>query len=288
MRPIAKLACLCLALSSSARADSLDCAGLVASFRTLPHYEADVPPAAPQDGACVLDGLQLASQTPGWPDLRADRLRVSWDADTGSLDLGGFRAAPRLGDRDMDDRLRQVLRLQSADLTARLVDGPEGALDLTAFDLALSGGTRLSLTASLRGVAATLTAPPAGVLTDLTLDWRSDGRLMRPIMDLAGERIAGEGGDAAVEAARDALAALVAALPEAALTPGTRGSLAAMVADLPQGRGQLTLRLTAPDGIGVAGLALAALSDDPLGPEALARFFAGATLTADWQPGLQP
>jgi hypothetical protein len=60
------------------------------------------------------------------------------------------------------------------------------------------------------------------------------------------------------------------------------------VAALPQGRGRLVLRLEAPQGIGPAGLALAALSDDPLGAEALARLLAGATLTADWQPGLQP
>jgi hypothetical protein len=188
----------------------------------------------------------------------------------------------------MDDRLRAIFRLQTVDLRGTAATEAGGALRLSDVDLRLSGGTRLTLAARIAGADLTPASWAGGALTELDLDWKSDGRLARPVMELLGEAAAGEGGDAAVDAARGALAGLVAALPEASLAPGTRDELAAMVADLPQGRGRLVLRLVAEDGIGAARLGLAALRDAPLGAEALAGLLAGATLSADWQPGLSP
>jgi hypothetical protein len=289
MRGLVLALALALALSPLAAAaqEGPDCAALLAGLQGLPGYAVEVPAAAPEDGACVLDGARLTTQRPGWPEAKAERVRIAGGAGWISLEVRGLRLSPRLGERDMDDRLRQLIRLQTVDLTAQLAE-TEGGLEVTAFDLALSGGTRLTLTARVQGAGLALDTVPGGALTDLALEWRSDGRLLRPVMDLAGEGLAGESGASAVDAARDALAAVVKALPGAALSDGAREALAAMVADLPQGRGRLDLRLTAPDGIGAAKLGLLALSDAPLGPEALERLLSGATISADWQPGLQP
>jgi hypothetical protein len=287
-RPALGLALL-LALPAGAQESGLDCAALAAGLGSLPGYRAEVPPAGPEDGACVLDGARLDSQRPGWPDLRAERLRIGAGEGWLSLDLAGLRVAPRAGDPAVDERLRSVFRLQTADLRANATAGPEG-LQLSDVDLRLSGGMRLALSARLAGGDLSPASLPGAALTDLTLEWRSDGRLPGPIMAALGGGLAEEGASdaAATEAARAGLVRLIAALPEAALTEGSREALEAMAADLPMGRGKLVLRLTAAEGIGAADLGLAALSDDPLGPAALARLLAGTRLSADWQPGLQP
>jgi hypothetical protein len=57
---------------------------------------------------------------------------------------------------------------------------------------------------------------------------------------------------------------------------------------MPQGRGRLRVEFRATEGIGAAQIGIAALSDDPLGPVALARLFQGARVTVDWQPGIAP
>jgi hypothetical protein len=107
-------------------------------------------------------------------------------------------------------------------------------------------------------------------------------------MELAGGRLSGAEGGAAVDAARQALGALVAALPEAALSDEARTALDQTVAALPQGPGRLVLIFTSDDGIGAARVAIAALSGDPWSPKALAGLLDGAWIEADWQPGLAP
>jgi hypothetical protein len=66
---------LALTLAPFARADGAppDCAALTDRLAALPGYAAEVPPAGAEDGACVLDGLRLSSDRPGWPDLKAAR-----------------------------------------------------------------------------------------------------------------------------------------------------------------------------------------------------------------------
>jgi hypothetical protein len=120
------------------------------------------------------------------------------------------------------------------------------------------------------------------------LVWRMDGKVLRPLMDLAGEGLAGAPGTAAVDAAQAGLAALVDALPTAAVDDASRKALAAAVRALPQGRGKLTLGFASTGGIGAARLAVLSLSGDLLSPEALGTILEGATISADWQPGLAP
>jgi hypothetical protein len=289
MRTTAEALCLALALALPARAEEALCAGLTAGLRAVPGYQLTAPPAGPEDGWCVLDGATLRSLTPGWPNLHAARLRFRAAPGEVSLDLSGLRIAPRLGDTTIDERLRALFRLQSAELRLQAVEAPEGGgIEVRNLVLTLSGGTELGLTAGIRGARLDPAALAGGVVTRLDLHWRNDGRFLRPVMELVGARLTGAEGGAAVDVARDRLAGVLAALPEAALAEDARDELEHMVAALPQGRGRLTLSLTSDDGIGAARLALAVLSGDPFGPQALERLLAGARIEADWQPGLAP
>lgn len=292
MRTAASPLCLILALGATpaARAEAVDCATLTAGLRGLEGYAFSAPPAGPQDGWCVLDGARLASDRPGLPDLSASHLRIRGEGEPLArleVEMTDLRVTPRAGDDALDAGLRSMIRLQRADLRLSLVQDA-GTVRLEDAMLRLSGGTELALNADIVADGITLAALALGRVTRAELDWRNDGRLLRPVMESAGERLVGQPGDAAVAAVRAALAEVLAALPEAALADEARRGLERLVAALPQGRGRLQLVLTAPEGIGAARLALAALSDDPTGPEAMERLFSGATITARWQPGIAP
>lgn len=256
-------------------------------------YALTVPPAGPEDGWCVLDGLVLRSDVPERPDVTVDRLRLRGLVDNGvpvsfEVDLAGLRIRPKVGDRALDDRLRGVLRLQSADLRLLvLADPATDTLRLENLDLALSGGMELSLSADVAG--AGFAALAEGRLVSFDLTWRNDGRLLRPLMALSGERMAPDLTESqAVDAAREALRGALAALPEAMFQEEARGALERMITALPQGRGRLVLSFAAEEGIGAARMMMAGLADDPLGADAMAQLFEGARLTANWTPGISP
>jgi hypothetical protein len=278
-----------LVLSGPAQAEPPDCVAITGALDSVRGYELTLTPAAPDGQWCSLDGATLRSRTPGWPNLSAETLRIASDGASAEVALSGLRIAPALGDRTVDERLRALFRLQTVDLTLSALHSAEtGRLSLSRSSLALSGGSALRLTAEIDGASLDPASIPEGTLKAMTLEWDSDGRLLRPVMELIGDRLTGAEGGAAVDAARAAFAGLVAALPDAAVGEDARRALEAFVEDLPQGTGRLSLTLEAKDGIGAARIAIAALSDDPLGPEALARLLAGVTITASWKPGIAP
>ncbi len=288
---------LSLVLAGSAGAEPVptDCAALASGLRGIQGYALNVPPAGPADGWCVLDGAVLRSNTSDQPDLTAERLRLRGTVDGGvpvsfELDLGGLRIRPKVGDRALDDRLRGVIRLQSADLrlSAR-VDPARDTLLVDGLTVKLSGGMELALSAEVAGAGLEAGSLAGGELMALDLSLRNDGRLLAPLMALAGEGMAPDLTEAqAVDATRAALRLALDALPEAMFAEEARSALERMVTALPQGRGRLEMSLTAAEGIGAARLMMAGLADDPLGPEALAELFKGARLSASWTPGISP
>ncbi|MBA3909408.1 MAG: hypothetical protein C0524_05855 [Rhodobacter sp.] len=280
-----------LSLPAAAETVSADCTALTAALRSIGGQTLTAPPAGPEAGWCVLDGAILKGSDPGFPEISVERLRLRGTVADGvpvsvELEAAGLRARPRIGDRTMDDRIRAMLQLQSADLRfVASVDADTETLELREVVLRLSGGTEVMLAADIRGAGLTFASFAGGSLTALDLDWRSDGRLLRLALAMAGERLAEGGTEAeAIDATRAALRAIVEALPEAMVSPESRAALARMVAGLPQGRGRLRLSLTATEGIGASRLLLAGLSDDPTGPDALKRLLADARLEASWQP----
>jgi hypothetical protein len=289
VRRVAAILAVFLSAQSAGAQDQPDCDLATRALGDIEGYAVTVPPAGPDQGWCVLDGTRLRSQVEGLPDLTVDRLRLRQSVTEVELDLEGLRAAARASDRGVDDRLRSLMRLQSADLRLRAVHDPAaGVLSLSGLRLDLSSGGRLELDAEIKGATLVPASLALGVLTQGTLVWKNDGRVSGPVMDLAGEGLSGASGTAAIDAARGTLAEVVQALPVAAIDDASRKALAAAVGALPQGRGRLTLTFASEDGIGAARLAVAAFSDAPLSPETLEVLFAGATITAAWQPGLSP
>jgi hypothetical protein len=270
-----------------------DCTGLTESLLKVQGYELTAPAAGIEDGWCVLNGVTLRSALPGWPNLSVEELRLRRDGGEDApwieIALTGLRITPRIGDTAIDDRLRALFRLQRIDLWLVAVrHETDDRLELRLTELRLSGDRVLSLEADIAGGTLDPSAAVAGAVRRLDLEWRNDGRVLRPVMELAGAELSGAEGGAAVDAARAALAGIVAALPETALAEDTRDELEELVAALPQGRGRLALSFVSDDGIGAARVALAALSGELLGPDSLARLLDGAVIEADWQPGLTP
>jgi hypothetical protein len=296
MRMRASLAVIVALAGLPAGADPTpaDCA-MLSGMLQISGYSLTAPPSGAEAGWCVMDGAAWRSDRPGWPDLTAERMRVRGSVDATALvslevDVAGGRVLPQAGDRALDDRLRGLVRLQTVEMRfAAVVDAETDRLDISGGVLRLSGGSEVTFGATVAGGGLTAMDLASGSLTALDLEWRNDGRLLRPVMEMAGERLAGAPtGSAAVDAARLALRQVVDALPETALADDTRPELEQLVTALPQGRGRLTLSLSAPEGIGASRLLLAGLTDNPLGPKALAGLLQGARVTAVWSPGILP
>ena len=280
-----------------ARADTTPakCAALVALVQEFTGYEAKAAPQAAVLGWCVMDGAELAADQPDWPNLRAATLRLKGEVEGSTVvaievDIAGLRLVAGLGSKQVDEKLQDMFRLQNADLRFRAsVNAGTGQIEIRDLDISLSGGTEISLEADLAGTGLSVPEVAAGRLTRLDLIWKADGRLMRQVMELAGSRQGkGLSGAEAIRAARGGLSDLLAALPDAMLEGESRAELAGLLASLPEGRGVLELSFQGDPGIGAADLLLASLSKAPLARETLARLFAGAAVTADWQQGLQP
>jgi hypothetical protein len=283
---------LALALAGRVDADTaLDCRALGDIFTAVTGYSLTLPPAPNVEASCVAKDAVLRAE--GRPRITVGQLHLAGTGIDGapktlSLVIEGLRVMPELRDRSMDPRLRAALRLQTVDvrLTLRQATGFAG-LELRDGVIALSGGTELRIEADLQGAGFGARSLPLSLLTALNLEWKTDGRLPRPAMEAAGERLEeGATGDTAVALARQALLVVIGNLPEDALTGDTAHELVALVEALPQGRGRMVLAFDAEAGIGAARLAMAALSDDPTGQAALAKLFAGTALSVDWQPGV--
>ncbi|WP_128515626.1 hypothetical protein [Tabrizicola thermarum] len=273
-------------------AEPAACPQLLAALESATGTRITAPPSGTEDGWCVFDRAVLKAD--GAPDLVAERLRLRGDLDEGALvslavRAGGVRVSPGLGQRDLDPVLREALRLQTAEVALDATVGPEG-IALRDGVVRLSGGSELAVAADIAGVGISAGSLMLGRLTWARLDWRNDGKLLRPVLQAWGEGLADGAarGAAAIDASRATLRQIVGNLPEALVPEDGAGQLKRLIDALPQGRGRLVLELSRPGGIGAAELGVAALSRDPLGPEALARLFSGAVLAVDWQPGLAP
>ena len=272
---------------------AVDCAGMPDLLRDLSGLSVTAPPAAMAGDWCVMDGARLSAE--GAPGITVAQLRARATADgpdilSLAVEARGLRLAATPQDRGMPDWLRDLLRLQSADLRLTLrreVEADRLLLDLARLEL--SGGTTLDLSGALAEAEIAPRSLLSGRLLQLRVEWRSDGRTLRPALAAWGALLKpGSAEGDAVDAARGALLALAAALPSGAVGEVARKELEAAIRALPQGRGRLTAELVSDLGIGAADLGLLALSRDPAGPDALARFLAGSRLDIDWQPGIVP
>jgi hypothetical protein len=284
-----RIAVLLALLTGPVAAEEAGCDALRTTLNAVSGYEVMSAPSVMQEGWCVLDRAWL---TASWsPDLQAATVRLRGEVAAGGvtglvLEATGLRVAPGLRQSDVDPILRETLRLQTADLSLDLHLGPEGLL-VRDGRLRLSGRTELDFEASIAGAGLSAASLALGRLTLARLDWRNDGRLLRPALEAAGQRLDPEArGAGAIDVVRLALNDLAAKLPASLLAEGSQKELAQLIDALPQGRGNLALEFRSYGGLGAAQLGLAALADDPMGRQALARLFSGAQLSVDWEPGL--
>lgn len=269
------------------------CDALLAAVEGAVGMRLSAPPAAMESGWCVLDG----ARTLGHGKLRVSvgRLRLRGEAEDKRLlaleiDGEGLRVAPALNNRDMDGWLRDLMRLQTASVhLAVRRDDLGDRLFVEDGHLGLSGGSELALAAEVAGADLTGSSLLVGRVTALHLEWKNDGRTLRPVLEALGAGVEpGASGTKAELAARQALAGVVNAMPSDSLPEEAAEALAAFVAALPQGRGRLVIDLASEPGIGAAQLGLLALAEDPTAPEALARLFAGSAIAASWTAGMFP
>ena len=291
MRMRLRLALLLALVAGPSGAEPAACPALKAAVEAATGSRMTAPVAGPDGAWCVFDGAVL--QAEGAPDVTAARLRLRGEMTDGevselALEAAGVRVKPGFGARDMDPTLRETLRLQMADLSFVASAGPDG-LALRDATVRLSGGTEVTLEADVAGAGLSAGALVTGRLTRLDLDWRNDGKLLRPAMQAWGGRLVdGAMGEAGVGAARLALRQLARNLPGALFQGDGQERLEAVIDALPQGRGRLRVEFRSTEGIGAAQVGLAALSDDPLGPQTLAKLFGGAQVVVDWTPGITP
>ena len=283
---------LALGLAGPVAAETAaDCDIVVETLESFTGLDLSAPPAGIQDGWCVLDGARLTGE--GAPQVSVERLRVAGtvaEDELLSLEIegAGLRVRPALNDREMPGWLRDLLRLQSADFHLLLRrDEAADRLVLDGGRLDLSGGSALVLTGEVAGAHLSAASVLTGRVTALHLDWKNDGRTLRPVMEALGTEVDPRAtGTQAVLAARGALLEVTEAMPDGNLPEADAEALAAFIAALPQGRGRLVLDFASDAGIGAAQLGLLALSDDPTSPEVLARLFDEARISALWEPGL--
>ena len=293
MRKRLSLGVVLALLAGPAVAETAECAALIAAVEGATGLGLTAPPAGMEDGWCVLDGARSSGE--GSVRVTVERLRLRGEAAGNELValeiLGeGLRVSPSLSDRDMPGWLRDFLRLQTAkvDLALRRDEAGDQLL-LERGRLGLSGGSELVVIGEVAGAELSAASLLTGRVTRLAAEWKNDGRTLRPLLEAMGAQLEpGATGTKAVLAARAALSGVIETVPEGSLPEESAVALTAFIAALPQGRGRLTVTVASDAGIGMAQLGMLALSDDPLGPQALARLFADVAVGADWAPGIAP
>ena len=293
MRKCLNLGVVLALLAGPAAAETAECAALIAAVEGATGLGLTAPPAGMEDGWCVLDGARSSGE--GSVRVTVERLRLRGEAAGDELValeiLGeGLRVSPSLSDRDMPGWLRDFLRLQTAkvDLALRRDEAGDQLL-LERGRLGLSGGSELVVIGEVAGAELSAASLLTGRVTRLAAEWKNDGRTLRPLLEAMGAQLEpGATGTKAVLAARAALSGVIETVPEGSLPEESADALNAFIAALPQGRGRLRVTVASDAGIGMAQLGMLALSDDPLGPQALARLFADVAVGADWAPGIAP
>lgn len=279
-------------------ATAADCATLVAGLTGLSGgYEVSEARPVDTDGWCQMDGMVLRSKAEDVPTISARTARARGTEVAGTLtaldvEISGLKVAPKIGDRSMDDRLRSFLRLQTADVVFSAAWNKDAdVLVISELVVTLPGRNRLTLKADIKGADLSAVASLlGGGVTVLDVELVTDGRIARPLMQMAGERMLPDGADdsEAVAAVRDVLAAVIEAIPAATLDHAGKSELTALLRGLPQTTGTLKLGLRSEAGISPARLAVNGLRKNPLAPVALAKLFDDVALAVDWQAGVVP
>lgn len=258
-------------------------------------------PANPQDGFCVLTGIELSLGPQADHVLVVDRLLLKGAALEAFLGaeaaptglearVEGLRLLTRSGIASFDYASAAQARLARTNASFLLSwNEKTRVLRLERLNVDLPGNNAVALTAEVQAVdlssrAAIQTSLASFALTQADLDMTLHGFFEWYLLPaLAAAVLPAEGdAEAAAKDVKAAAKAFLAQLPEPTFPQATREAAARIVDELPNPSGRLTLTFTAPEGFGPVRFAGFALTGVPRSLAAAAPLFQGVTLDLAW------
>jgi hypothetical protein len=308
-----RVACLALALAGPAAAEGLVgqdlCTAAWAKVGEGLGAMGQVSAASVrQDGDwCVAEAPVLDIDGQYRPDWHMDRLRfrgtaLGWIADGSTLPEGlevaveGLRLVVQTGDARMDWVFTAQSRLNGIDADLALSWDPSGkVLRLENLSVDCPGDNLVEASARVTGVDLSSTgaiqmSATSFALAETDLRVTTHGLFEWYLLMALGPMVLPPEGDmeAAAQAIRADLQAIVAELPGSSFSPGSKAALGVLIADLPNPAGDLTVALRAEPGIGPVRLGGYALGGMPETLADAAPLFQGVTVDIGWEPDDAP
>jgi hypothetical protein len=273
------------------------------SQRLADHLPLTGTVAAMDGDWCVVEGVVLDLPGTYTPDLHADRLRFRGSALDWALDgvtpplrfeasVQRMRLAIQTGDAQMDYLFAAQARANPmrADL-ALAWDPVARALSVERLEIDFPGENLVQLTARLAGVDLSSTgamqmSATSFAVTEADLIVQSHGLFEWYMLMAVGPMVLPREGDmeAAANALRADLGAMVAELPAPTFPDATRRALLALIGELPNPAGIFSLSLRSDAGVGPARLMGYAMTGVPTSMEAAAPLFDGVKISIGWEP----
>lgn len=258
--------------------------------------------AVGQDGDwCVAEGPVLDLEGQYLPDWHMDRLQfrgaaLGWIADGSTLPEGlevvaeGLRLVVQTGNPQMDWLFAAQSHPNRIDAAGALSwDPAEKVLRLEGLSIDFPGENLLDLSARVKGVDLSSTgamqmSATSFALTEADLDITTHGLFEGYFLMAFGPMVLPTEGDmdAAAEAIRVELLALVADLPETSFSTDSKVALGALIGELPNPSGALTIALRSEAGIGPTRLGGYAMTGVPETMADAAPLLNGVTVDFGW------
>jgi hypothetical protein len=208
------------------------------------------------------------------------------------LRVSDLRLVVQTGDAQMDYLFAAQARANSIQVDLVLVwDKTARELLLERLEIDFPGENLVSLSAKAAGVDLSSTgamqmSATSFAVTELDLTVQSHGLFEWYALMALGPMVLPREGDmeAAAEALRADLGAMVADLPAATFPDASRQALLALIGELPNPAGVLSLSLRSDAGVGPARLMGYAMTGVPTSMDAAAPLFEGVRISIGWEP----
>lgn len=250
---------------------------------------------------CVFDGLVIDLDGQYLPDWHLDRLKLrgaalGWIADGSVLPEGleivaeGLRLVFQTGNAQMDWPFAAQSRPNVIDAEASLAwDAAGQELRLEGLSIDFPGANLVQASARATGVDLSTTGAMQSSVTSVALT-AFDARITmhglfgwNVLMALGPGLLPDEGDmDAAAEAIRADLLAVVRDLPEASVSGQSKAALSALIGELPNPSGDLELSVRAEPGMGPGRVGGDAVTAMPATLAEAAALFRAVTVEVDW------
>lgn len=258
-------------------------------------------PANPQDGFCVMTGVELPLGDGAGSVLMIDRVLVKgsaldWLVGTEPAPtvlegrIEGLRVIPRSGNAALDYAAEAQARLSRTNASFLISwDAAARRLRLERMHIDLPGNNAIYLGAAAEGVdlsseAAIQSSLSGFLLTRVEMDATLHGAFEWYLLPQLALVLLPDTGDAAQTAAdlRAQGKAAIAALPETTFPPETKDALVRLIGELPNPSGRMRLDFRADPGFGLVRFVGYAMTGVPATLAEAAPLFQGVTLDLAW------